>query len=333
MRRMIASRGLLVCVLLAGMCGGGAAAHAQGSTETPWPAKAVRLIVPFPPGGATDLVARIIANQVAKDTGQPVIVDNKPGAGGAIGAAEAAKAAPDGYTVLLTTSSTHAIAPHLTKPPYDPVKDFTPIMHLADAASVLLVPPSLPVTSVAELIAYAKANPDTLNFASSGNGTIVHLTGEAFKAQTGITMMHVPYKGTALAIPDLIAGSVHVLFDSIPSGMPHAKNGRLRALAVTGDTRSSLAPDLPTIAEAGLPGFSSVTWFGLYGPRAVAPGIVTRIHAAFERALRNAEVVAGLTKNGVEAAKPGSPDAFAATVKTDSDRWGRIIRERGIKLE
>ena len=301
------------------------AAQAQG-----WPERPVRLVVPFPAGGATDLVARVIAQRVSKDTGQQVIIDNKAGASGTIGAAEAAKAAADGYTLLLTTSSTHAISPHLMpRLPYDSVKDFTPIAHLVDAASVVLVTQSLPVKTVAELIAYAKKHPGELNYASSGNGTIVHLTTEAFKAQAGIFMTHVPYKGTALAIPDVVAGSVQVLIDSIPTGMPHVKTGRLRALAVTGNKRSALAPELPTVAEAGLPGFSSITWFGLYAPRNMNPELVTRVHDAFEKAAHAPEVVESLAKLGVEPAPSGSPKQFGAMVSTDSQRW--VIRVRTLR--
>ena len=299
-----------------------------------WPERPVRLVVPFPAEGATDLVARVIAQRVSRDIGRQVIVDNKAGAGGTIGSVEVAKAAADGYTLLLTTSSTHAISPHLMpRLPYDAVKDFTPIAHLADAASVLLVTPSLPVKTMAELIDYAKKRPGQLNYASSGNGTIVHLTTEAFKAQAGIFVTHVPYKGTALAIPDVIAGSVHVLIDAIPSGMPHVKNARLRALAVTGNKRSALAPELPTMAEAGLAGFSSVTWFGLYAPRGMKPELVARVHDAFDKAAHAPDVVDSLAKLGVEPALSRTPDQFASMVSADSQRWAGIIRERKITLE
>lgn len=309
----------------------GACLVAQAQT---WPERPVRLVVPFPAGGATDLVARLVAQRVSTDLGQPIVIDNKAGAGGTIGAGEITKAAADGYTLLLATSSTHAISPHLMpKLPYDPVKDFTPVAHVADAASVLLVTPTLPVKTVPELTAYAKTRPGELNYASSGNGTIVHLTTEAFKSQAGVALTHVPYKGTAQAIPDLISGSVQVMFDAIPSGMPHVKSGRLRALAVTGDKRSALAPELPTVAESGLPGFSSVTWFGLYAPRGMKPDLVTRIHAAFDKAVHTPEIVAGLAKLGVEPAPPGTPSQFAAMVATDSQRWARIIRERKITIE
>ncbi|WP_406623426.1 Bug family tripartite tricarboxylate transporter substrate binding protein [Acidovorax sp. SDU_ACID1] len=299
-----------------------------------WPARPVRVIVPFPSSGATDLVARVVTQRVSQDLGQQFVVDNKPGAGGTIGAGEAAKAQPDGYTLLLTTSSTHAISPHLMpRLAYDARKDFTPVAHLADAASVLLVTPSLPAKTVQELVAYAKAHPRALNYASSGNGTIVHLNAAAFSAQAGIEMTHVPYKGTAQSITDLATGQVHVLFDSIPTGMPHVKSGRLRALAVTSEKRSALAPELPTLAESGLPGYSSVTWFGVYLPAGAPPALVERIHKAFTQAMQTPEVAASLAKLGVEPAAPGSPAQFAAMVQADSARWAGVIRQHKITLE
>ena len=306
-------------------------AHAQTPS---WPTHPVRVVVPFPASGATDLVARVVTQRVGQELGQQFVVDNKPGAGGTIGAAEAAKAAPDGYTLLLTTSSTHAISPHLLpKLAYDPRKDFTPVAHVADAPSVLLVTNSLPVKTVGELIAYAKANPGKLNYATSGNGTIVHLNTAAFAAQAGIDMAHVPYKGTALAIPDLVTGQVHVLFDSLPTGMPHVKSGRLRALAVTSAKRSALAPDLPTLAESGLPGFSSVTWFGVYLPAGAPPALVDRVHKAFTKAVQSPEVIDSLAKLGVEPAAPSTPAQFNAMVQADSARWAAVIKQHKITLE
>jgi tripartite-type tricarboxylate transporter receptor subunit TctC len=309
-------------------------AWALGAQAQTWPTKPVRVVVPFPASGATDLVARVVTQRVSQDLGQQFVVDNKPGAGGTIGAAEAAKAPADGYTLLLTTSSTHAISPHLMpRLAYDPRKDFTPVAHLADAPSVLLVTNSLPVKSVAELIAYGKAHPGQLNYATSGNGTIVHLNAAAFSAQAGIEMTHVPYKGTALAIPDLAAGQTHVLFDSLPTGMPHVKSGKLRALAVTSSKRSALAPELPTLAESGLPGFSSVTWFGVYLPAGAPPALVERVHAAFAKAIQAPEVAASLAKLGVEPAAPSTPAQFAAMVQADSARWASVIRQHKITLE
>ncbi len=327
MRLLSWGRGVLGLACLMAVCAG---AHAQSG----WPDRPVRVIVPFPASGATDLVARVVAQRVAQDLGQQMVVDNRPGAGGTIGAAEAAKAQPDGYTLLLTTSSTHAISPHLMpRLAYDPRKDFTPVAHLADAPSVLLVTNSLPVKTVGELIAYGKAHPGKLNYATSGNGTIVHLNAAAFSAQAGIEMMHVPYKGTALAIPDLVTGQTHVLFDSLPTGMPHAKGGRLRALAVTSEKRSALAPELPTMAESGLPGYSSVTWFGVYLPAGAPPALVDRIHKAFAKAMQSTEVAEGLAKLGVEPAAPSTAAKFAAMVQADSARWAAVIRQHKISVE
>ena len=302
-----------------------------------YPSKPIRLVVPFPAGGATDLLARALAQRLSQGLGQTVVVENKSGGGGSLGSAEVAKAAPDGYTLLIATSSTHSIGPHLNpKLPYrttGPSSDFTPIAHVADASNVLLVPPDLPAKNVKELIAYAKARPGQLNYASSGSGTIVHLTTEAFKAQAGIYVTHIPYRGTALAIPDLVSNKVQILFDSIVSGMPHVKDGKLRALAVTGRTRSALAPELPTVSEAGLPGFVSTTWFGIYGPRGLPADITARLNAEFNKAMQSAEVRERMARLGADVAPANTPAQFAAMVQTDSDRWAAIIRERKITLD
>jgi len=299
-----------------------------------YPAKPVRLVVPFPAGGATDLLARSLAQRVGQGRGQTVVVENKSGGGGSLGSAEVAKAEPDGYTLLIATSSTHAIGPHLNpRLPYKttgPNSDFTPIAHVADATNVLLVPLDLPVNDVAELIAYAKVRPGQLNYASSGNGTIVHLTTEAFKAQAGVFVTHIPYRGTALAIPDLVSGKVQMLFDSIVSGMPHVKDGKLKALAVTGRTRSGLAPELPTVAESALPGFVSTTWFGIYGPRGLPADITTRLNAEINKAMQSPELRERLARLGADVAAANTPAQFAAMVQADSGRWATLIRERRI---
>ena len=252
--------------------------------QAAWPAKPIRLVVPFPPGGATDLLARSIAQGIGNAFGQPIVVDNRPGAGGTLGSAEVAKAAPDGHTLLMATNSTHAIAPHLNRNlPYNAEADFTPVVLAAYATNIVLVPKDLPVASIKDLIAYAKARPGQLNYASSGNGTIVNLTAEAFKAQAGVFIVHIPYRGTALAIPDLVSGKVQLLFDSIVSGLPHVKDGKLKALAVTSRKRSALVPELPTVAESGLPGFESDTWFGVYGPKGLSAEITGRVASEFQR--------------------------------------------------
>jgi tripartite-type tricarboxylate transporter receptor subunit TctC len=303
-----------------------AAARAQG-----WPSRPIRLVVPFPAGGATDLLARAIAQGLGNTLGQPLVVDNRPGAGGTLGSAEAAKAAPDGHTLLIATSSTHAVAPHLNPNlPYKAEADFAPIAHVANAPNIVLVPRDLPVASVRELIAYAKAKPGQLNYATSGNGTIVHLTTEAFKAQAGVFIVHIPYRGTALAIPDLVSGKVQLLFDSVVSGLPHVKDGKLKALAITSARRSPLIPELPTVAESGLPGFESTTWFGFYGPKGLPADIVQRVAAELQRALARPDVAERLAKLGAEPVADAGPAKFAAMVKADSERWATLIRERKI---
>lgn len=298
-----------------------------------YPNKPIRLIVPFPASGATDLLARAIAQKVGTSIGQQIVVDNRPGAGGAIGSDMAAKAPADGYTLLIATTSTHSIGPHITRNlPYNATTDFTPIGQVAVATNVLLVPNSLPVKNVSELIAYARANPGQLNYASSGNGTVVHLTAEAFKAQAGVFITHIPYRGTALSIPDLISGKVQVLFDSIVSGLPHVRDGKLKALAVTSMKRSPLAPELPTANESGLPGFESDTWFGIYGPKNMPADLVAKLNAEFNKAIQTPDVRERLGKLGAEPVG-GTPAQFAAMVKKDSARWGKLIQDRKITIE
>ena len=302
-----------------------------------YPSKPIRLVVPFPAGGATDLLARALAQRLGQGLGQTVVVDNKSGGGGALGLAEAAKAASDGYTLLVATSGTHAIGPHLKpKLPYKTTgakSDFTPIAHVADISNVLLVPLQLPVANVKELIAYAKARPGQLNYASSGNGSVVHLTSEAFKAQAGIYVTRIAYRGTALAVPDLMSGDMHMLFDGISSGLSLAKDGKLKALAVTGRVRSGLAPELPTVAESGLPGFVCTTWFGIYGPRGLPNPITARLNAEVNKAMQSAEVRERLARLGADVAAANTPAQFAAMVQADSERWAAIIRERKISLD
>ena len=298
-----------------------------------YPSKPIRLIVPFPASGATDLLARAIAQKVGTSMGQQIVVDNRPGAGGAIGSDMAAKAPADGYTLLIATTSTHSIGPYInTHLPYNTETDFTPIGQVATATNVLVVPNSLPVKNVKELIDYAKKHPGELNYASSGNGTVVHLTAEAFKAQAGVFITHIPYRGTALAVPDLISNKVQILFDSIVSGMPHVKDGKLKALAVTSMKRSPLAPDLPTVNESGLPGFESDTWFGIYGPKGLPADIVNRLNSEFNKAIQSQDVKDRLAKLGAEPVG-GTPAQFAAMVKKDSARWGKLIKGRKIQVD
>jgi tripartite-type tricarboxylate transporter receptor subunit TctC len=297
-----------------------------------YPNRPIRMIVPFPAGGATDILARALSQKLGEKIGQPVIVDNRPGAGGTIGADAAAKSPADGYTLLLATSSTHSIGPAINpKMPYDADADFTPIAYVASSPNIVLVPNASPSKTMREFIDHARKNPGRLNYASSGNGTIVHLTTEYFKAQSGSFILHIPYRGTALAMPDLISGKVDVLFDSFVTGMPHVKDGKLRALAVTSLKRTALAPDLPAVAET-LPGFESVTWFGVYGPKGLSADLAGKVNQAVNSALAEADVKDRFARLGAEPAG-GTPQAFAAMVKTDTAKWKKIIAERKITAE
>ena len=294
-----------------------------------YPSKPIRLVVPFPAAGATDLFARTLSQKMGEKLGTTIVIDNKPGAGGAIGSDLAAKAPADGYTLLLATTSTHSIGPAINpRLPYDTVRDFTPIAHVGDAPSIMLVPNTSPAKTVREWIDFAKKNPGKLNYASSGNGTIVQLTAELFKSQAGVFVTHIPYKGTALAIPDLISGKVDVLFDSLPTGMPHVRDGRLRALGVTSLKRSALAPDLPAIADT-LPAFESNTWFGLYGPKGLPPELVARVNTAANQALADPDVRDKLSRLGIEPTT-STPSQLATMVAQDAAKWKKIITDRKI---
>ena len=297
-----------------------------------YPAKPIRLIVPFPAGGATDILARALSQKLGEKIGQTVVVENRPGAGGTIGADAASKSAADGYTLLLATSSTHSIGPAINpKIPYNAETDFTPIAYVASSPNVVVVPNTLPVKTMREFIDYVRKNPGKLNYASSGNGTIVHLTTEYFKAQSDTFILHIPYRGTALAIPDLVSGKVDVMFDSFVTGMPHVKDGKLRALAVTSVKRSALAPDMPTVAET-LPGFDSVTWFGLYGPKGLPQDLSAKVNQAVNAALADTDVKDRFARLGAEPAG-GTPQTFAAMVKADNAKWKKIIADRKIFVE
>jgi tripartite-type tricarboxylate transporter receptor subunit TctC len=301
-------------------------AHAQ------YPNRPVKLVVPFPPAGATDIVGRIVAQKLGEQMGQSVVVENKPGAGGSIGSDLVAKSAPDGYTLLMATSSTHSIGPVLQKLPYDPLKDFAPITHVANVPNVLVVSPVLPVTSVKELIAYAKARPGQLNFASSGVGTIVHLNGELFKMLAGVDLVHVPYKGTALSIPDVANGSVAMLFDSLASVQPHIKSGRVRPIAVNAQKRSALLPEVPTLAEAGMPAFDRYTWFGMFAPAGTPRDIVARVNAEVATALKAPDLLERFAAAGAEAVG-STPEQFVERIKSDAAKWAEVIKAANVKVQ
>ena len=290
------------------------------------------MIVPFPAGGATDILARALSQKLGEKLGQTVIVDNRPGAGGTIGADAASKAIADGYTLLLATSSTHSIGPAINpRIPYNAETDFTPLAFVAISPNVVLVPNASPAKSMRQFIDYVKKNPGRLNYASSGNGTIVHLTTEYFKSQSDTYILHIPYRGTALAMPDLISGKLDVLFDSFVTGMPHVRDGKLRALAVTSLKRTALAPDLPAVAET-LPGFESVTWFGVYGPKGMPTDLVAKVNQGVNAALADSDVKDRFARLGAEPVG-GTASAFAAMVRADTVKWKKIISERKITVE
>jgi tripartite-type tricarboxylate transporter receptor subunit TctC len=295
-----------------------------------YPQKPIKMITPYPPGGPTDVLARAISQKLSERLGQPIIIDNRPGASGMIGADLVAKAVPDGYT-LLANASIHVINPSLyANPPYDAIKDFAPVSQIAEVPLVLVVNPALGVKTVQELIAKAKASP--LNFASSGNGSAPHLAGEGFNIATGTKMQHIPYKGSGPAITDLIGGQVNLMFDSLPSSMPHIKSGRIIAIAVTTKKRSSALPNVPTVAESGVPGFDVSTWYGVWAPAATPPAIVRRVSSDVAAAVRTPEVRARLAELGAEPVG-STPEEFAAYNRTEAAKWAKIVKDSGAKVD
>jgi tripartite-type tricarboxylate transporter receptor subunit TctC len=297
-----------------------------------YPAKPIRLVVPYPPGGPTDVLARIVAAKLPDMLGQQVVLDNKPGASGMIGAEQVAKSAPDGYT-LLSNASIHVINPSLyPKANFDAINDFVPVTQLASVPLILVVNNDLPIRSVKDLIAYAKANPGKLNFGSSGNAAAPHLAGESFKIMAGAPMQHVPYKGSAPALTDLIGGQVQLMFDSMPSAMPHVKAGKIRPLAVTTAQRVAAVPDLPTIAEAGVPGYDISTWYGVWAPKGTPREIVERLHAEIVKVLKlpdTRERYAGLGAEPVGS----TPEEFAAYCRSELAKWAKVVKESGAKAD
>jgi tripartite-type tricarboxylate transporter receptor subunit TctC len=306
---------------------------ASGALAQPYPSKPIRYIVPFQPGGTTDILGRIVAQKLQEAWGQPVIVENRPGAGGAVGAELTAKSPPDGYTIMGGTISTHAInASVYEKLPYDPVWDFTPVTLLATQPNMLVLHPSIPANNVAELIKLLKANPNKYTYSTSGNGTSAHLSGELFKSMSGTNMQHVPYKGSPQAIADAVGGQVSMSFDNISTAYPQAKSGKLRALAVTTAKRSSIAPEVPTMAEAGLPGYELGSWHGVFAPARTPAEIVARLNAAIVKGIQSADVKDKLGALGVEPVG-NSPEAFSAFVRAEVPKWAKVVKESGAKAE
>ena len=300
-----------------------------------WPtAKPMRLVIPFPAGGATDIVGRTVAQKLGAALNQQIVVDNKPGAGGSLGADIVAKAPADGYTILMSTSSTHSIGPALNpRLPYDAFKDFTPIVHVANAPSVLVVGKDFPAATAQELVALLKKNPGKFNFGSSGIGTYPHLAAEMFKWRAGgLFVVHIPYRGTGLVITDLVAGQIGFLMDSIVSAHPHISSARVRPLAVSGSRRSTTLPNVPTFAEAGVSGMDFSNWFGVFAPPGTPPEIVQRLNRELNAVLKSPEVIDRLEKVGAEVIG-GTPEQFAKVYRDEHENWKAVIQRAGIKAE
>ncbi|MGE5465639.1 MAG: Bug family tripartite tricarboxylate transporter substrate binding protein [Methanocella sp.] len=298
-----------------------------------YPIRPLRMIVPFPPGGATDILARVVSQKMSEAFGQQVVVDNRPGAGGTIGSRLAADAPADGYTLIMGTTSTHAIGPSLyTKRPYDVLADFAAITEVATSPNVLLVASQVPANSVKELIALARARPGKLNFGSSGIGTQFHLSGELLKLLAHIDIVHVPYKGTALVYPDMFSGQIQILFDVPPVALPFIKQGRIRALGVSGRNRTPVLPDVPTIAEAGLPGYDADLWFGMFAPARTPRERVMTVHAEVVKLLKTGEVRDRFAQLGAEGVG-STPDAYTAFLKNEIAKWEKVVKASGAKAD
>jgi tripartite-type tricarboxylate transporter receptor subunit TctC len=302
--------------------------HAQA-----WPNKPIKYIVPFAAGGTTDILGRLVGAKLSEALGQPVVVENRPGAAGALGVELLAKSAPDGYTIGGGTISSHAINVSLySKLPYDPIKDFTPITMLATLPNMLVVHPSIPANNVAELIAFLKANPNKHSFGSAGNGTSQHMSGEMFKTMTGVQMQHIPYKGSGPMIPDLLAGTISMSFENLTTAYPPAKGGKLKALAVTSAKRSFLAPEVPTMQEAGLAGYDISSWQAMFAPAGLPKDIHERLYAETAKALKSADVQKRLQDLGLDAGGM-RPEELSALIRADIPKLGKIVRDSGAKVD
>jgi tripartite-type tricarboxylate transporter receptor subunit TctC len=311
-----------------------AMADSAQAADAPYPTKPVHLIVPFPAGGGADNLARLIMPKVAKVLGQPIVIENKAGAGGNVGAELVAHAAPDGYTLLYGTNGTHAINPSLYRNlNFDPAKDFIPVSRMTEIAAILIVNPKVPARSTAELIKYARAHPGKLNFASAGNGTTSHLAGELFRTQAGIDIVHIPYRGGALALTDVIGGQVEMMIEVMPNAYPQVRAERVRALAVSTATRFPAAPEIPTIAESGLPGFEASAWDGIFAPAGTPLPVVQRLNAAIRQALEDPELGAALLARGALPVPGSTPESFMRFIAASAERWGTAVRASGAKVD
>jgi tripartite-type tricarboxylate transporter receptor subunit TctC len=318
----------LCAAALLGLSGALAEAQAQN-----FPNRPITLVIPFAPGGSNTIVGRVIADKMGELLGERIVVDNRPGAGGTVGTRAVARSEPDGYTILLSFTGTLAIAPSLYRNPgYDPRKDFAPIGLIGNAPNSLVVHPSFPAKSVAELIAYARANPGKVNFGSAGTGTVSHITGEYFAHSAGIKLVHIPYKGTGPALTDLLGGHIPMAFAPIPASHANVSGGMLRALAVTSTTRSSLLPDVPTIAESVLPGFDASLYYGLVAPAGTPRPVIDKLNKALRDALGSIEVKKQLALDGTEIT-PGTPEAYAAFIDQDEKNWSQLVSVSGVEQE
>lgn len=330
MMRLLA-RPVLVAVTVAGAAASAASESNPRATEPGYPSKPIRMLVGFSPGGTTDVLARIIGKKVSEAWNQQIVVDNRPGAGGLVAFDMTAKANPDGYT-LLATSPSFAIQPSMSgKLPFDPVRDFTPITQASSAPYLLVLHPGVEARSVRELIDLAKANPGKLNYASGGIGSAQHLTAELFRLMAGINIVHVPFKG-AVSIPDVIAGRVQVLFSGLPQALPHVQGGRLRAVAVTTPSRSPVVPDVPTVAEAGVPGFEVTVWYGILATGRTPGEIIDKLNVEIVKALRSADVRQQLTSLGLEPVG-NTPGQFGAKIRAEIAQWAQVVKRAGIRPE
>jgi tripartite-type tricarboxylate transporter receptor subunit TctC len=316
-----------------GLAAATAAAFVPLCLAQPYPYKPVRIVVPYPAGGTTDILAREIGQGLGESLKQPFVIENRPGANGNIGAQAVANAAPDGYTLLMSPAGTLTSNPHLyANMPFDTLTSFAPITIVAETPHFVVVNPAVPAMSIRELIALAKAKPGELTYASPGTGSSPHLSGELFKTMTGAPIVHVPYKGAAPAVNDLLGGQVTMSFDTVPSSAPHVKAGKLRALAVTSDKRIALFPDVPTVAESGVPGYESTTWFGLLAPAGTPREIVAKLNAEVVKALQTAQMKERFETQGA-APVGNTPAQFATVLRSDMAKWGKVIKDSGIKLE
>ena len=320
--------GALLCAVLAAVA---MLASSSPTAAQPYPTKPVKIIVAFAPGGGNDFIARFIAQRLASALGQQFVVENKPGAGGTLGFEAGVKSLPDGYTLTLISNS-YTVNPSIYKLRFDPVADMTPVIQISQGPYVVVVHPSVPVKSVAELIATAKAKPGQINFASSGSGSVGHLATELFLSMAGVKMTHIPYRGTGPALTDTIAGQTNVLFGSTAATLPHVKSGRLRALAVTTASRIPAEPEVPTVAEAGVPGYEVTLWHGLIGPRGLPPAAVQRINREITVILELKETAEQLQNDGVSPAG-GTPEQFFATITREIDVWRKVVRDADVKVE